>query len=1022
MEKRRTVIISDSPREREDVVSLLERLDLAEVDALSSPEEVQAILSQNEIIDLVIIDYELSETKGWIDPLHELKKEYGFHLIYLADFDSPGDMEPVRKTRPFSILSKPVDPLQLETVIQSLFRFLDREVELRESEKSLRIAFDQSNDAIIWAEAKTGIIVECNPSAERLLGRGRDQIIGLHQSEIHPETEREADREHFNRAEEYNRPDTPIEAHIQRPDGTLRTVEIVSTIFERHGVSIVQGVFRDVTARKEMACQLEENEELFRVIAESAQLYLFLFQDGEIIFVNDALCRAYGYTREELMGSGFQSLLGMLHPEERDLARKEFALLENGQKQSYRVQLRIINKNGQLLHVDHYARIVDFQGKPAHLVTQADLTTILETGKRLEVEQERLSAIIHSSPDGIIVADSEGRTVRSNLRAAQLHGYEDPDELLGISTIDLIHPDDRDFFMRNGTELVNGKGATTLTISLIRKDGTSFPAEMSLAVLHENGEVSGFIGIARDVSVKYRTLQELRKTNERFRLLYDNAPMAYLVTDANGTITRANHAARSLLKYPEGELVDLDIQVLFSADEKKNERGTYILSYIREGGHIEQEETWLYDREGNRVPVLLSLSSITGPKSGTLRECYLTLEDITDRKQVEEHLFRAKLEADAASQAKSLFLSKVSHELRTPLNAILGFGQILEQEIGENLDKTHRSYLDDILQGGNQLLEMIEKILELTHLESGSVRLSRAPFDLPLMINRLLVELKPRAKERDLLLTMEQDENIQWILADEEKVKQALRNILHNAIQYSPRESRIHVTCQAMDYMAVIDVHDRGVPIPLQKKEEIFAPFEQLGRRMDNPTPGYGLGLPMARRIAELHEGSLHLVDSGEEGNTFRMILPGLYTREQSQTHDLIEGVLVNQENFGSPYQILLVDGNLQSSRQMEETLRQVGYRVDRADSGESAFLKVIREKYDLIIIASSLPGMNSSETLNRIRTTDHVAVPIIAITDDRDASEKTLRQGFDSYITRPVNLSSLTSRILHLLERETRH
>ncbi len=1016
------MIISPSSDERELLRVMVKTFDLAEVKAFSSTEEAGKQISQGDKTDLIIIDYNALTGKKSVQELQELREEHSFSLICLTDTDSPRTMAHLREISPFIIMGKPVDPFQLEENIRSLFRFLDGVKDLRENEKALRIAFDQSNDAIIWAEAETGIIVECNRSAEHLLDRTREEIIGLHQSKIHPEPERKSDRDHFKNAELYNPPDTFIDVHIQRPDGSLRSVEIVSTVFKRHGVSMVQGVFRDVTFRKEMDRQLKEDEELFRTIAESSHIYLFLFQDGELIFVNDALCRAYGYERDEMIGADFQKLHEMLHPDDRETALREFALLESGQKQSSRTHLRVINKNGHLLNVDHHARIVDFRGKPAHLVTQADLTAVLETGQRLMMEQERLSAIIHSSPDGIIVADRENITLRCNRMAAQLHGYDHPDELMGVNTLELIHPEDRELFMRNGMDLINGEGLSTVTISLLRKDGTSFPAEMSLAVLREQEEITGFLGIARDVSIKHRTFQELKESNERFRLLYDNAPMAYLVMDDRGTITRANHAARTLLKYSEEEFLDIGIEVLFSDNQGKEDRGAFILNYIQEGEQIEQEETWLYDREGNRVSVLLSLSTIIEPDTGRVRECYLTLEDITDRKQVEEHLYQAKLQADAANQAKSLFLSKVSHELRTPLNAILGFGQILEQEAGRDLTDVHRSYLNDILQGGNQLLEMIEKILDYTRLESGSVRLSRAPFDLPLMINRLVAELKPRARECRQVLTINQDETIRWIYADEEKVKHALRNILTNAIQYSREGNKIHVQCKALDNRAVIDIQNNGSPIPAEKREEIFAPFEQLERRMDNPTPGYGLGLPLARRIAELHDGSLDLIDSQGEGNTFRMILPGLFSQEQSQTHDILEGVLLNRENYGSPYQILLVDGNLQSSKQIEEGLRQAGYKVDRAESGESAFLKIIREKYDLIIIASTLPGMDSAETLNRIRTTDHVAVPVIAITDDRNSTENSLRLGFDSYVTRPVNLSSLTSRILHLLERGTRH
>jgi signal transduction histidine kinase len=237
----------------------------------------------------------------------------------------------------------------------------------------------------------------------------------------------------------------------------------------------------------------------------------------------------------------------------------------------------------------------------------------------------------------------------------------------------------------------------------------------------------------------------------------------------------------------------------------------------------------------------------------------------------EQALRQAKDEADRANQAKSEYLSRMSHELRTPLNAILGFAQLLELD---ELTGEQRENLTHILSGARHLLDLINEVLDIAAIEAGRLRLSPEPVAVADLAAETISLVRPLADQRGILLTAAAVPDATWVLGDRQRLRQILLNLLSNAVKYNHQAGAVTVTCEpAATERLRIKVADTGPGIPAESLERLFVPFERLGYAQ-SAVEGTGLGLPLARRLAEAMGGALGVTSEPGRGSTFWIELP----------------------------------------------------------------------------------------------------------------------------------------------------
>jgi signal transduction histidine kinase len=240
--------------------------------------------------------------------------------------------------------------------------------------------------------------------------------------------------------------------------------------------------------------------------------------------------------------------------------------------------------------------------------------------------------------------------------------------------------------------------------------------------------------------------------------------------------------------------------------------------------------------------------------------------------RMSDQLERAYNELETASRHKSDFLATMSHELRTPLNAIIGFSEVLQEQMFGELNERQLAYVDDVLEAGRHLLSLINDVLDLAKIEAGRMELELSSVALPELLRGAVSMHSDRTGRAGIELSLKTEPEEITVTADERRVRQIVFNLLSNAVKFTPPEGRIDVSARLENGHAEVAVTDTGPGIAADDLEAIFEEFEQTSE--GKQAEGTGLGLPLSRKLAELHGGRLWAESQPGEGSTFRFTLP----------------------------------------------------------------------------------------------------------------------------------------------------
>ncbi len=624
-------------------------------------------------------------------------------------------------------------------------------------------------------------------------------------------------------------------------------------------------------ALDEMAIKLEKHRDdlaqHIRALNEHA-IVSAADTEGNIVYANDKFCEISQYAREEVIGKNHRVINSGLHLPE--FFNELWTTISQGKVWHGNVRNR--RRDGSVYWVA--STIVPFlnrQGLPErYLSIRTDITQALAIDAALKESEVRFRLLAENSLDVISLRDLEGRYTYISPSCQRVLGYA-PDELIGHSGYEFVHPDDIETVReRLHQPALRGDEAHCEYYRLRHKSGEYIWVEASsVPIRDEDGHIIGGQISARNVTARKQAEDELR-LHDRAIAASGSGIVIFRRDDLR--IVYANTAYSHMVGLPEadiaGQFWPVFAQAAGDADKWKR------LADAVDSGDERHATVEAISYQGLQIWCDIFISPVR-TEAGSVTHYVASISDMTQHAVMEQALLRAKEVAEQASHAKSKFLSHVSHELRTPLNSIVGFAQLLESDPQAPLNEEQQDSIERILHAGWMLRDLINDVLDLSRIESGRLELKPVDTDMFDLVSDCLQMIARQAAEKGLEIVNLVGECPQRTMyIDAKRFKQVLFNLLSNAVKYNRNNGRVTVLCRRPnDNIMQITVSDTGIGIPLEKRGELFQYFSRLDAE-NSSIPGVGVGLALCRHLVELMGGSINVESVPEEGSSFTIELP----------------------------------------------------------------------------------------------------------------------------------------------------
>ena len=754
---------------------------------------------------------------------------------------------------------------------------------LRRSEENYRSLVMNIPD-VIWTADEKSRVRFISPNVEQVYGFTQTEVYaggdGLFVDRIHPEDcarVQAAYEEFFLSGNVFD-----VEYRIRHKAGHYIWLhEKALRTYVKDGERLADGVFREVTARKEAeralritrdeleqrvtqrTVELAESEQQFRALAESLSAIVLIHQGEYLVYANPATERVTGYSHAELMEMPFWNVV---HPDAREMARARGLARQRGENEPTHYELKLLTGDGQERWVAVSATVCDYRGQPAGLTAAIDITE----RKLAELELRKFKTMADEANYGIGVLDLQGQLTYVNRSFAEMHGRT-IDEVVG-QHVSLFHSAQQMPRVRALNENLRTAGSyASQEVWHCRADGTEFPTLMSAAIVSdERGAPLFLIGTAIEITEHKRAEEELR----RQALLFENMLDGVIITDAQSRIIDWNPAAARILGYSRAEALEHVVDDVLPADrvahmraamqagDKDHGRWSDVIPVTCRDGSTRVCETVVVGLDGCAEPGQL-----------------IVVRDVTDQRQAEEEARRRRDELAHVARVAALgeMATGLAHELNQPLTAILYFARGCSRRLaGGSWDS-------------NEVAEVIERIASQAERAAAFIERVRsfvrkdhprfASIDVHEPLHGAAEFLAHDLREQGVAVRFELDEQLRRVHADPIELEQVILNLLRNAIEAvrdnTPGERAVTLRTASMaGEAAVISVEDNGCGFAESDSASLFDAF------YTTKANGLGMGLGISRTIVEAHGGRLWAVSQPGQGATFRFTVPFAQTEE----------------------------------------------------------------------------------------------------------------------------------------------
>jgi PAS domain S-box-containing protein len=585
---------------------------------------------------------------------------------------------------------------------------------------------------------------------------------------------------------------------------------------------------------------------------------------------NPAAEELFGYSRDEAVGRRLDELVAAT-PE---LRAEAIRLSEAAEKSRTSVVTRRSRKDGTFVDVEVVAAPVLSDGVAiGHIAIYHDVSALRQAAEAQREAEERYRDLIEHLPL-VTYIDEPTETAPNIYTSPQVEALVGtaPDEWVADRDFfpKLLHPDDRERVIADHAKaLASGAPSWSFEYRLLARDGRTVWIRDDAVVVRDNrGKPLYTQGFMLDITERKqaeealrRSEEEVRRQKQYYQTLLEISPTAVVTLDLDERVTSWNPAAEQLFGWTEAEAVGREIDDLVLGTAELREEGEAVTDLVSEEGsaHLISRRS---RKDGSlvEVEILMVPLAVGGQPSGF----YVIYHDIGD-------LQRARHEAEAATQAKSVFLATMSHEIRTPMNAVIGMTELL---LDTELDQEQRGFTEMIRSSGDALLRMIDDVLDFSKIESGKLELERRPFELRECVESALELVAARAAEKGLELGCLIAPDVPTrVIGDVTRLRQVLINLVSNGVKFT-EEGEVVVLVEREGSLPEghrlhIAVRDTGIGIPAHRIGELFQHFSQAEPSTSRRFGGSGLGLAISKRLSELMGGTMWVDSTPGQGSTF---------------------------------------------------------------------------------------------------------------------------------------------------------
>jgi PAS domain S-box-containing protein len=653
-------------------------------------------------------------------------------------------------------------------------------------------------------------------------------------------------------------------------------------------------------------------------------------------------------------------------------------------------------------HKDYSVRAVKSCGDEVGVLTDAFnqmLAQIQTQDTALRASEEKLGQAQHIAHLGYWERDMVADSIRWSDETYRIFGLPGRNDIDIDHFQKLLHPDDREKVKNAiGDALADGP-RYDVEYRIVRPDGDlRFIHSQGNVVKDEFGRPRYIFGTVQDITERKQAEEALRKAEHKYREIFENSIEGIFQTTPEGKYLGANPALARMYGYDSPEDLIASVTDIGRKVYVDPERRSEFKRLIEHHGFVKLFEYEVYRKDQSKMWICENARAVRDA-TGAIIYYEGTIEDITHRKRVEE--------IERANKAKNEFLSRVSHELRTPLNAILGFGQLLERQ---NPSETQRIRIRYILDAGKHLLQLINEVLDISRIESGRLQLSLEPVGVANALTEALDLVRPLAVARNIGLPATGFDKSLFVLADQQRFRQVLLNLLTNAVKYTPAPGNVTISCYTDGAKKVrIFITDTGPGLPQEKVDRLFMPFVRLGAEQSN-VEGTGLGRALSQRLMQAMGGSIGVKSKLGEGSTFWLEFPWAEApvadellRRKTDDDNKSESVSIKRK-------VLYIEDNLSNLTLVEQLLKErPGVELLPANRGEEGLALAQQQSPDLILLDVHLPDLDGCDVLSRLKaskTTSDIPVVVVSADATSHQMDRLMTAGATTYLTKPLDVA----------------